>query len=301
MKRLALVLLISLAGAVGVRAFDQPSVNLGFTSFLDGAPPAGPGFYYTAYGQYYHVNDFRDLPFQPDLDAYIWLDQLIYQSNQKVLPGCTWGLDLILPYVMFDLDNNPSVFGERSGFGDLLVGPYLQWDPIMGKNGPVLFNRVEFQCILPTGQYKEQDAINAGSNFFSFNPYWAATWLPAKKCEISWRLHYLWNDKNDKPWFALGADDTQAGQAIHLNFATSYEVIPQRLRLGVNGYYLKQITSSETDGVKQPGKEQVLGLGPGLLYSFSRNDHLFINAYFETAAESRTEGQRYNIRWVHKF
>ncbi len=296
-----------------VHAYDLPAVNLGFTSFLDGGPPAGPGLYVTEYLQYYHSSQLTDqkgnglLPgnANEDLDVWVSLTQVIYQSDQPVLFGGKWGMNLIVPLVSFDLDygnNGPYPEDNGSGLGDLTVGPFLQWGPVMGANGPIFMHRIELQFLLPTGKYDSNKELNPGSNFFSFNPYWAATLFLTPHWTASTRIHYLYNFKNNDPNRAYaGANDTQAGQAVHANFATSYEVLPG-FRLGINGYYLKQFTDLEVDGNSIPDtREQVLGIGPGLLWSITKDAHLFLNMYIEAYAENRPEGERYNLRFVYHF
>jgi hypothetical protein len=288
-----------------------PPVNLGFTSFVDGGPPAGPGLYFQEYVQYYTAGTFRDghgdkLPLLGYLNVWANLNQLIYQSDQPVLLGGKWGLDVIVPIVAVDVQPGkiPVLSDNGEGVGDVLVGPYLQWDPIMGQNGPLFMHRIEVQNLVPTGKYSNDRVLNPGSNFYSFNPYWAGTVFLRPEWTASWRWHYLWNAENEDPNKTLfpGAKDTQAGQATHLNFTSEYEVLPKHLRVGFNGYYLKQFTNAEVNGKDVANsREQVLGIGPGALFSFSQNDHLFFNAYFETQAENRPEGTRFTARWTHHF
>lgn len=303
MRRFFLMLALVALAAGAAQAYDLPALNLGATSFLDGGPPAGPGVYFTEYLQWYHANRFDRPPGPLDrLEVYASLSQVIYQSDQKVLLGGKWGLNVIVPVVQIERDSSSPLPANGLGLGDVNVGPFIQWDPIMGDKGPVFMHRVEFTMLTPTGRYSNKYALNPGANTFSINPYWAATWFPTPKCTLSWRLHYLWNDENDDPFVGTGLSRAQAGQAVHLNFASSYELLPHQLRIGINGYYLKQITDSQYNGVSVAGtQEQVVGLGPGAVWHISQNDHIFANVYFEFAADNRPEGQRYNLRWVHHF
>ncbi|RQZ30417.1 phenol degradation protein meta [Burkholderia sp. Bp9090] len=300
-----------LTGHVPAHATDLPSVNLGMTSFLDGMPPAGAGWYGTQYLEYYTAERVNDnagnkvgLPKQ-DIDLFAGLSQLVYQSP-LAFGGMHPGLDVILPWVA-SVHTNDGIgnvaLNSRAGFGDLLIGPFIQFDPVMGPQGPRFAQRVEFQFIAPTGAYDPARAINPGSHFWSFDPYWAATFWVTPKWTVSWRLHYLWNATNHEPATALGPDvtSTQAGQAVHANFATEYEVRPG-LRLGLNGYWLRQTTDMKVNGQDVSGtREAVLAIGPGAMVSFSPQDHLMFNAYFEVLARNRPQGSRMVLRYVHHF
>ncbi len=291
-----------------------PGVNLGATSFLDGAPPAGPGLYLSQYVQYFTSDEIKGsnggtLPLPgPQLDVWVSLTQFIYMWEYELPGHCHPALDVLIPALSADFDlaapGPPGLSADNGGLGDILIGPALQFDPIMGDNGPLFVHRFEAQFIIPTGEYDRNHILNAGSNYFSFNPYWAGTVFLTNKTTASFRAHYLWNAENKDPWIGAGpgVTDTKAGQAFHINFAAEHEVIEKMLRVGINGYYLKQTTDAQVNGADVSGtREQVLGIGPGAILSFSQKQHVFCNLYWETEAENRAEGFRLNLRYVQKF
>jgi anthranilate 1,2-dioxygenase (deaminating, decarboxylating) large subunit len=161
-----------LLGIEPVQAYDLPVVNLGLTSFLDGAPPAGSGWYFQEYFQNYSANRFRDqngkalgLPKQ-ELDYQVAVTQVSYFSDLR-LGNATLGMNAVLPFVTsMDVDDglNNAALKAQSGVGDLLLGPMIQFDPIMGPDGPRFAHRIELQVNVPTGKYDNKHDINPGAN-----------------------------------------------------------------------------------------------------------------------------------------
>ncbi|AZU58776.1 phenol degradation protein meta [Ralstonia pseudosolanacearum] len=314
LKLLKTTLLAACLGAGTAWAYDQPSVNMGGTSFFDGAPlPGGPGFYFVEYLTHYSASRMMDnggntaaSPPSQTFDLTVPVSQLIYVPEGARWGNTQLGFQALLPWVaqasVNDGMGNAVLKGER-GIGDLAAGVWLQFDPIMGEQGPLFSQRFELQVIAPTGHYDRTAAVSPGSNFWSFDPYWAVTVWASPKLSFSGRFNYLWNARNSDPnaAFGSGATSTQAGQALHGNFAVEYE-IRQGLVAGLSGYWLKQISDTRVNGVAVPGRrEQVVALGPAAMVALSPKDFLFFNYYREFAARNRTQGDKFQIRYDHHF
>jgi len=281
-----------------------PPVNLGDTNFLDGM--AGPGTLIQVFGSHSHGDSFRDgsgnpLPGSNSIDAQAVVAHYAHISEHKIWGGY-YGAEALLPLANIDPETTLPGLPQRgkSGVGDLSVSPLLiQWtdSTLFGKP---YFHRLNFVFVLPTGSYDADNDVNTGSNLFSFNPHYAGTLHLNEKWATSFRLHYLWNSKNDDANPALGADDIQPGSAFHMNYAASYRAT-ENLRLGVAGYYLKQLSDDQIDGVSQAmSKEEVFAIGPGLQYK-TKGGVFNLNSYFESGAENRPEGYRLVARYSWIF
>jgi hypothetical protein len=299
---------------------NEPSgINLGGTSFYDGF--AGPsGLSHLTYLKFSTARSIRDNTGKengafdnPKINIITLINQLSYYSPNTIGGGAHLGWSLLVPIVSLDGDfgdNGPKLQDNGTGLGDIVVGPQIQFDPIVNAHGrPVFVQRLAFDTILPTGKYDKNKDLNPGSNFFSLNPYWAATWMPAPRWEVSWRLHYLYNFKNNDPASSSAqlfegqpVRDTQAGQSAWANFTASYEVFPS-VSVGINGYYFRQLSDDEVNGNRlSDSREKVLGIGPGLFWKISDGQGFWLNTYKETGVENRARTDyAVQIRYAHKF
>jgi hypothetical protein len=271
-----------------------PPVNLGGSSFMDGA--GGPGLLVREALGVFDATRFTDasgaaVPGPNTLVALTSTTLVGYMPPFKVLGG-NWGVELLVPVVHADL-TTPFARASTTGVGDLTFSALVWQAPPVVLGVGQLFQRLDLDVVAPTGQYASGALVTAGSNVWSVNPYYAFTWLATDRIETSWRLHYLRNSTNDAPGQGYEAASIQPGQAVHFNGAASIAVVPE-LRVGVAGYFLRQITDSQANGRPVSGsQEQVAGLGPGLLVQGGAVEFV-ANVYAEFAVENRPQGTRAN-------
>jgi hypothetical protein len=302
---------IGLSVASAVHANDEPTVNLGLTSFFDGALPSGPGLYYQNYVEYYTTGRFNDAqgnalgPPKQSLDIIADINQFTYYFRGTVGPG-RLAIDVVIPTVALanvQDGRGGAVLQARTGLGDIFFAPIYQFEPIKGPWHTTLLQSFEFDVLAPTGAYDRRIAINPGNNAWGIDPFYSFTFLPIPKLSLTSRIHYLYNFANSAPEAAFGqtAHEIRAGQAFHVNFSAGYAVT-RKFTAGLNGYYFIQTTDTQINDVDAPGRrERVLGVGPGIFYTMSKDTFIVANAYVETEVRNKTQGDRFVFRLVHHF
>ena len=280
------------------RHVSEPAVNLGDTSFLDGL--GGPGFVVEQIGDAAHDGTITDsagnaLANAGAVNSISGLTHIAWLSPEKFLGGW-YGVEVVLSAAHV----NAGAQGEAGGLGATTVAPFiLQW-PELRVLGIAIDQRFVADFDLPTGQYWRTSNVNIGYNAFTVHPYYSITAFPVKRLETSWRVHYLWNSTNNDPPISAGARSTQAGQAIHFNATAAYKVW-KGLWIGLNAYYLKQITDGKIDAVAlHDSPEEVGAIGPGMVWN-SGTWFFYANAYQEFGAENRSTGHKLVLRIEKTF
>jgi hypothetical protein len=306
---------VASAQAQQVSVNEPYVINLGGTSFFDAFGKYTPGLIYQQYFQIQHFNSINGTDGNPvpvikgtDFTALVSLNQFIYVSPYHVLGGVLGGM-AILPLVdlnaAFATDSIVRLKANRGmGVGDITWGPFIAFPPVIRGGRPVFAQRIEFDVVSPTGGYDTSKDINPSSGFWSVNPYWAVTVLPTPKTELSARFNYLHNFSNGHPASSAPlptGTTTQAGDAGWVNFTASYEVLP-KLNVGLNGYYFKQFTDNQVDGVAQKGTEaESISMGPGATYMFNQSNIGFLNVYLPVVKKNTASGFNVILRYIHAF
>ncbi len=299
-NQLGRLLLAVLAGSAALRAQQhppEPTVNLGDTSFLDAL--GAPGVLLEQIGDASHSGSKIDgsgqvVPGAPDVNSISGLTHGVVLTKQKLF-GAWWGFEAIVATAHV----NGGSSGVAGGLGDLTVSPLvLQWKAL--KFGSSQLNqRFVLDFEVPTGEYRQDTPISLGGHAFTVHPCYAFTFFPTRKVETSWRVHYLYNGRNNDPAVGNQARSSQAGQAIHLNATVAYS-LTHGVWVGANGYLLREITAPRINGLDiLSSPEQVGALGPGIVWD--RGQYLlYANGYHEVGALNRSEGNKLVLRvqWV---
>lgn len=318
-RALPVLVLAAAMPAVQASTLEPSGLNLGGTSYMDGFGKADPGFAYIGLLQYrnnnkFYDNDGNDNPAfaKPHLRSVVMLNQLAYTSDVRVFGGLL-GATALLPVVRLAASADPASFiplnaPDGTKQGDATLGLFLQMNPVIENGRPVFSQRFEIDVIAPTGQYDTRYTANVGANSWSFNPYWAMTFLPTPALEFSTRLHYLYNYRNTDPGLGPAIRDVQAGQAVWANFAASYQVLPN-LNVGVNGYWFRQVTDDKLNGGRDPVggvmargvRTTDLSMGPGALWKAGPKTLVFANVYLPVTVRNTPGGFHMNLRLIQEF
>ena len=298
------LLLLGGAALLPVAAAERTGTNLGTRSFFDGFGGAEPGCAFIAYAGHETFNSLHGPngnkePIPAQLDVNYLVPQATCSADMKVFGGSP-GWNAIVP---FSGQHSGAIVpgpANGAGLGDILTGPYVAFAPILKDGHPVFAHSIEFDIVAPTGKYDASKNVNPGNGYWSINPFWRATWLPAQGWEMSWRANYIHNfdhisaDNHAGPG---GSPVLRNGDGVWLNFAASKEVFKD-FYFGLNGYWLKQL-SADVGAV--PGQQQEsLHIGPGFHYTMDKFNQVNFNVYLPVYdANALSGGYRINLQYTH--
>jgi hypothetical protein len=299
------IIIFSLFFTHAIVSYGLPGLGLGYTNILDGGPVRPyPGIYLQQWLQYYTTQRFLNhegkplggLP-SPRFRTLVAATEFVYQFDYEMRLGGMPGVVMALPLVLYSNieENALGIESSGAGFGNLVLGAFVQWPAIMRNGRPIFIHRLEFDFAIPLGKNElPQKQINPNNTFFYCAPEWSATLYLSRKWSLSWSLSYVWNAQNEKI-------DFQAGDAFFCDYSLAYEAYPH-LYIGAVGYALQQIHNNKELGLSiKNSKERVFGTGPGMAYFFPHDFELFSYLYLEAGVRNRTQGTNFILRLVKHF
>lgn len=279
------IMLCSFSNAFAGGGHHYPN---GAEAFECGMVPP-PGLHFVNYTYIYRSshqndNDGNEVKLPDNLNIFGEIPRLVYTSKAQLL-GANWGAQIFVPILRLSMAGM-----TRSGLGDIIIDPF-----ILSWHRPTFHAALGLDIYLPTGEYDMTEMLNPGSNFVTWEPIFAFTYIPPNGWSWSMKLHYDINGENDDI-------KLKPGQEFHFDYAVGYSPHP-KVKLGVAGYYYQQVTDDEMAGISlKDQRSRVFAIGPGVKFSFPEK-RLFLEfrPQFEMAARNWFEGTAMWIKLVYSF
>ena len=251
------------------------------SSFIDMLPDSGTStFAYLNAFTYYHgsTGASRDLELGGQVTAnvkgtvYADTSIFLYQAPWTLLGG-QYGAAVAVPYVWMNVKGNlllttrrGRTFGRQAqgtdnSFGDIEVLPLMfGW-----KEGDLKWQGT-FGIYAPTGNFEKGSLANVGTNYWTFEPGAAASYLSSKYgFELTAFTGFDFNTEN-------GTTNYQTGDQFYLDgtLAQHLPLFGGFVGAGANGFFYQQITGDSGSGAKLGGFEgMTAGVGPAVSYAYS--------------------------------
>jgi hypothetical protein len=255
-------------------------------------PP--PGTYLLNYSNYYRADRLNGSdgmeagPPDFSIDAAASVFRLVHVTPVKIA-GATLAMQAFVPVVDLTVHAG-GARGHAFGVGDLIVNPFIlgwqkgQWHIV-----------ATVDTFVPVGSYDPKKLANLGRNYWTFQPVLAITNAGAKVGpDFSVKLMYDINTRNGKTRY-------RSGNEVHADFAVGYNF--QKVAVGINGYYAKQVRDDKLNGVKVGDhgyRGEVFALGPTIKYQAGRVPISF-QWQHEFDAENRPQGNKFWLKTAFRF
>ncbi len=292
----------------------------GAEAFMIGAAPP-PGLTYLNYFYFYSADELKDSngddsKMLDDITIFAEVARFIWITKKQVL-GANYGQHLFLLGIDVDMDlNSPAGIEGGTEYHDTDM-PFIIWSPLLltwhlmeGKFHAVLDLA---DIYIPLYNDDPTNFVSLGRNFWTIEPVLAMTYMPTHAWEFSVKLMYDFNTKQEDwcPGPPVKIDRTP-GQEFHMDFNMSYGVNPY-LRLGLGGYYYRQVKNDDFDDVdKLPAplvpvvkaiegeQGQVWALGPGVWFKHGKL-MATLRSQWEFEAKNHTEGYNIWFKLIYPF
>ena len=260
---------------------------IGVNTIMAGAMPDLGETWYQNYAVYYTTRAFTDGQGNGSVPG--------FSANVAVNAGRlfhTWDVDLgpfrlASGIVVPVLNSNVStVFGSQSefGFGDITLQPIdIGWS----NAERTLFGYAALDVFVPTGG-------PTSNNFYTLNPHLIFTWLPLPTLDISGAIGVEFHRRNDDTGY-------RSGTLFFMDWGVNwhaFEKLPG-LAVGLGGYFIKQLSDDELNGVMYLDgfRQQGFAIGPQISYG-GPSGAIGVKWQHEFATENRPQGERFWLQFM---